>query len=466
MARLNSLLFKVFAWFWSSIAITIVILLLISSVSFTDLVSKPLDSRKIRGIEKYALFIEKRFNSLPTSKQLQRLLHRSSRKRVLFLKGSTSEMSVLSGPVPESIDLNLLAEVDDLTPQYIFTENYHAIGPIKVKINNEVFHLYEVTPKRNPPLLIKFSLLPIWLKFTVPILVSLGLSFLFTRGIARPIRELRDAAEKVGKGELSSRVPNKYVGKDELGELSADFNSMAEQLEASMGVQRRLLADISHELRSPLTRLSLAVGLAKESNEERREGYLARIEKEAEQLDQMIGSVLMLSRLETKQQHLDLQEYVLSDVLIPVLQDAEFEAESLGKKINIEALPNLNIRVDRKIVSSAIENILRNGIRYAKSQITFEAKVEGNKVQLIIEDDGLGIPDHLLSKISEPFYRHSDARERNSGGAGLGLAIAKKAMTAHSGYLLLSNKPTGGLSVELVFNSLAEATQNTQSPKG
>ncbi|MDB2374632.1 ATP-binding protein, partial [Psychrosphaera haliotis] len=141
--------------------------------------------------------------------------------------------------------------------------------------------------------------------------------------------------------------------------------------------------------------------------------------------------------------------------------DAEFEAESLGKKINIEALPNLNIRVDRKIVSSAIENILRNGIRYAKSQITFEAKVEGNKVQLIIEDDGLGIPDHLLSKISEPFYRHSDARERNSGGAGLGLAIAKKAMTAHSGYLLLSNKPTGGLRVELVFNSLAEATQNT-----
>lgn len=451
MGRLNSLLFKVFAWFWSSIAVTIAILLVISSVSFTDLVSKPLDDRKARSIQKYALFIQERFAGVPSSAQLKRLLHRSSRKRELFLKGPTSELSVLSAPLPANIDLNLLSDLDDLTPQYIFTEFYHAVGPAKLTINNQTYYLYEISPKRNPPLLIKFSLMPLWIKFTVPILVSLGLSFLFTRSIVRPIRALRESADKIGKGNLNSRVEQRYIGKDELGELSRDFNIMAEQLETSMGVQKRLLADISHELRSPLTRLSLAAGLAKETKGEKRENYLARIEKEAEQLDQMIGSVLMLSRLETKQQHLDLQSTVLSDVLSPIFQDAEFEAEILGKQIHIQTIPNMTITIDQNIISSAIENILRNAIRYANKTIEVKIEALDEEVCIVIDDDGPGIPDYLLSKIAEPFYRHSDARERNSGGAGLGLAIAKKAVLAHSGSLNLKNKDAGGLSVKLTF---------------
>lgn len=445
---MRQLLFKVFAWFWSSIAVTIVILLLITSFSFTEVVYKPLSAGQAKTLKKYAMYIQKRFDAPPSSWQLKRMLHRSNKQRVLVLKGPTPEMSVVSANLPEKIDLNLLNEIDELPPQHIFTEYFHASGPVRLTLQNQTFHLYEITAKRHPPLMIKFSLMPLWLKLSVPILVSLALSFLFARSIVRPIRALSKTADAIGQGHLQSRVPKKFVRNDELGELVTDFNAMAEQLSVSIDGQKRLLADISHELRSPLTRLSLAAAMAKDPkvSEEKKQAYLERIEKEAHQLDDMIGSVLMLSRLETDQQHMEKRPHPLADILTPLIQDAEFEAESQNKVIIVEDLPNVVITVDAHLLSSAIENILRNAIRYAEKQIDIAVKRSiNNELEIMIQDDGQGVDESTLEKITEPFYRHSDARERESGGAGLGLAIAKKALLAHGGDLYLANQPEGGL---------------------
>jgi two-component system, OmpR family, sensor histidine kinase CpxA len=459
MKQFRQLLIKVFAWFWSSIAVTMMILLLIASFGFKDIVHKPLRIQEAKPLMKAAKFLERRVKKVPTPRQLQKLLHRSSRKRVLFLKGPTANDSIVSHNLPEVVDLDLLSPLDELPPQQVYAEYFHATGPIKLVLNNQQYYLYEVTPKRHPPLMIKFGMMPLWIKLLVPILVSLGLSFLFSRSIVRPIKALSETAGKIGEGHLAARVPDRFVGKDELGELVGDFNNMAAQLETSTKSQKRLLADISHELRSPLTRLSLAAGLAKENNcpEAKREEYLKRIIKEADQLDEMIASVLMLSRLETDQQHIEKQTVALADLLTPLIQDAEFEANSCGKHISVEILPNAEICVDDVLMASAIENTLRNAIRYANKNIWINVVLDdaAGQANITITDDGPGIDESIISKITEPFYRHSDARERESGGAGLGLAIAKKAMLAHGGDIKLANRSTNegtGLQVTLWFN--------------
>ena len=445
------LVFKVFSYFWLSVVATLLILLLISSLSFVDYVDEPLRGSKVRELQNMALFLSRTSAKAPSARKLNRLIHSSSKRRFLYLKGPTPAQSVVSAKVPDDIDLTVLNYIDERTPKYVFTQHFHAAGPMKVQLADGDFWLYEIKQMREPPLFIKLKLLPIWVKLSVPIFMSLLFAWVFSRTIVAPIRALRDSADDIGKGKLSSRVEVQTDRTDELGELIYDFNQMAQQLESLMGSQKRLLADISHELRSPLTRLSLATGLVKDCSEEKRDGYLTRIEKEAGLLDEMIASVLMLSRLENQQQHLDIQSYSIGDLLIPTLQDGEFEAETLGKQLLVDDLPFGDLVVDKKVVVSAIENILRNAIRYAHHKVKVNVTLQSDALNIVIQDDGPGVADYLLDKLTEPFYRHSESRERSSGGAGLGLAIAKKAMLAHDGLLVLENKPEGGLLVRLTL---------------
>ena len=443
------LVLKVFSYFWLSIVATIVLLLLISSLSFVDVVDKPLKGYKVKELKKISLFLSRTTVGKPSQRQLKRLVHASSKRRYLYLQGPTANLSVASRPLPEHIDLSVLNNIDTQYPHALMTEHFHAYGPIVVPLRTGDYLLYEVKLIRDPPLFIKLKLLPVWVKMAVPVVMSLLFAWLFSRSIVSPIKALRDSANDIGKGRLNSRVNKHQSRNDELGELILDFNKMAEQLESLMGSQKRLLADISHELRSPLTRLSLATGLAKEADESKRRGYLDRIEKEATTLDEMIGSVLMLSRLENRQQHLEKDDISISDLMTPTLQDAEFEAKSVGKEMHVEALPLVIVHVDQKIVVSAIDNVLRNAIRHAKLKINVRVHQQDNSIKIVISDDGPGVPEHLLKKLAEPFYRHSESRTRSSGGAGLGLAIAKKAMAAHSGQLTLRNGEAGGLEVSL-----------------
>lgn len=443
------LVFKVFSYFWLSIVATIVILILISSLSFIDAVDEPLSRSKIRDLQKKALFLSRINARAPTPRLLERLVHSSSKRKIIYLKGPTPEQSVSSRPLPDDVDVNLLNYVETDVPRYILTQHFHAAGPIPLMLADGEYLLYEIRLTREPPLFIKIKFLPVWVKLAVPVVMSLLFAWLFSRSIVSPIRALRDTADSIGKGKLDSRVQVHTERNDELGELIYDFNNMAQQLESLMGGQKRLLADISHELRSPLTRLSLATGLVRDCSEEKREEYLNRIDKEAGLLDEMIASVLMLSRLENQQQHLDKSLISIADLITPTLQDAEFEAQGVAKSLVVDELPMVSVEVDKKILVSAIDNIIRNAIRHAQSQVSVSVRCEHNKVLFVIKDDGPGVPDYIIEKLTEPFFRHSESRARASGGAGLGLAIAQKAMLAHGGKLQLQNGQERGLEVTM-----------------
>jgi two-component system sensor histidine kinase CpxA len=204
------------------------------------------------------------------------------------------------------------------------------------------------------------------------------------------------------------------------------------------------MGDISHELRTPLTRLQLSLALARKKGQQTTE--TDRIAYEAEQLEKLIAELLELSRvkLSTNETKVKLG---LAESLSQVLDDAEFEAEQQGKKITIEIDEDIELAQFPKSLSRAIENLLRNAIRYAQSDIHIHAAQSENQVHITIEDDGPGIDPAELDAIFKPFYRPDSARQRESGGWGLGLAITEAAISAHKGKIKAENRVPHGLRV-------------------
>ncbi|MBB1401636.1 ATP-binding protein [Pseudoalteromonas sp. SG45-1] len=450
------LFFKIFIWFWLTIIGTVAALIFLSNIT------------AINAVTNEPLYGPMKKNLIYTAKSIERtaikhkrslgdvLVHpRLSKRKLLYLSAAQSEDSLSSKEVPESIDLSLLNFTQNMSPQIIFTEKYQAFGPVNINVPEGSFYLYEIDINHQPPLLMRFKLMPNWMKIVIAIVASLILSFVFSRNLIAPINSLKKAAIKLSAGNLSARADISVNRKDELGILGRDFNSMANQLELLISSQKRLLADISHELRSPLTRLKMATGLAQMQANDASQSYLLRIEKEANQLDKMIADVLQVSRLEAKSQALSLQKQSLQIIVDHVINDAQFEAKQNNKQLNIVGAVEVNINCDETLIASALENLLRNAIKYANNTISITLK-HTDAIYIEICDDGSGVPDNQLSKLCEPFFRQSDARDRVSGGTGLGLAIAKNAITAHGGSLVLSNKELGGLCANITLPLIKE----------
>lgn len=210
--------------------------------------------------------------------------------------------------------------------------------------------------------------------------------------------------------------------------------------------QQRLLSDISHELRSPLTRLRMATGLAARKQGESAE--LTRIDTEAQRLEQMIGELLELSRMSTDS-HVTRESQPASSLWEEIFSDAQFEAEQVGKALHFSEIPDVSIVGNPKLLMSAIENIVRNAIRYSESEINIAVYQQSEMLNIIVEDDGPGVPDDELEDIFRPFYRVSTARDRDSGGTGLGLAITQSAIVQHSGQITASRSDLGGLKMHV-----------------
>lgn len=450
------LFFKIFIWFWLTITGTVAALIFLSNITAINAVS----TEPLRGPMKKNLIYTAKSIERSATKHKRTLADvlshpRLSKRKILFLGAAQPEDALSNKEIPAEIDLNLLSFSQNLAPQVIFTEKYQAFGPVNINVPEGQFYLYEIDINHQPPLLMRFKLMPNWMKVLVAIFASLILSFIFSRNLIAPINSLKKAAIKLSSGDLSARVAIPASRKDELGVLGRDFNSMANQLEQLISAQKRLLADISHELRSPLTRLKMATGLAQMQANEASQSYLLRIEKEANQLDKMIADVLQVSRLEAQSQTLSLQKQSLKDIVEHVLNDAQFEAKQNTKTLTFSGNADVMLSCDESLVASALENLLRNAIKYAHSNISFNVHYN-NQIYIEICDDGPGVPNEQLSKLCEPFFRQSDARDRVSGGTGLGLAIAKNAIIAHGGSLALSNKEKGGLCANITLPLIKE----------
>ena len=293
---------------------------------------------------------------------------------------------------------------------------------------------------------------------TLPLLVATlvgALMCLFlARYLAAPIEQLRRAAQDYAGGDFSYRVgPSLGRRRDEIVDLAYALDNMAERLDTLIGSQRHFLRDVSHELRSPLARVQAALGLARQRTGNTIIPELDRIEHEANCLNELIGQILSLSRLETGM-HAPLREPIdLALLLQEVVEDSHLEAHAKGCTIDLAALPPATVEGDPALLHSAIENVLRNAIRHTPKEtsviatLTTKHAANENICVIQIADCGPGVPEPMLDKIFEPFVRVSEARDRESGGYGLGLAIAYRAIRAHRGEIRAINRPSGGLAV-------------------
>ena len=280
--------------------------------------------------------------------------------------------------------------------------------------------------------------------------------FWLTRYITSPIVHLRAATHRLATGDLSARVGGAARNRnDELEELSHDFDHMAEQIESLISSQRRLIADISHELRSPLARLTVALGLTRlHANPESAAG-LDRIELEAERLNSLIGNLLRLARLEGGSEALEGDPVPLNRVVQDVAADADFEAQARNRHVRVTHADECTILGNRQLLRSAIENVIRNAVSYTAEGTEVQIALKrissnGTGTALIsVRDHGSGVPEESLRDIFLPFYRVGDARDRLSGGSGLGLSITERAVRLHGGTVKAQNCKDGGLLVEM-----------------
>lgn len=299
-----------------------------------------------------------------------------------------------------------------------------------------------------------------WAGLTLRLLIAFFISglicYLLSVYLTQPLSALRMAAKSLATGKLNTRVGH-FAGhhKDEIAELSHEFNSMAEQLETLIHSKERLLQDISHELRSPLTRLHIAVELGRKKSNHLAETEFDRIEAECLRLNTLIGEILDFARLDKSTNTIKKAMVDLPKLLTHIASDANYEFSETTPRVVLDNIQPFKLMLDERLIHRAIENILRNALRYSpEEQVVTISLYQGtrkNSVFIDIEDNGPGVPEDQLTKIFNPFYRVDTARQKKTGGYGLGLAIAKQAIQLHHGKIQATNREGGGLLVRIIL---------------
>ncbi len=280
----------------------------------------------------------------------------------------------------------------------------------------------------------------LWLRLLLALLISGGISYGVSRYLTRPLKQLQQASRELANGNLSARIKVTERHGDETDALARDFNSMAEQLEEKISAQRRLLSDVSHELRSPLARMQVALALA-EREPGRSAAQLQRIERETILLDKLIDQ--LLSTPDTPGEMEDSLDLVV--LLQTICDDAAFEARARGTSVKFtSSVTEAVLRTHGDLLKSAFENIIRNALRYSPEGAAVEVslKQQDNDVFVTVKDHGPGVPPEDVDRIFEPFYRVDEARQRETGGFGLGLSISRRAIEQHGGHITASNRHT------------------------
>ena len=312
-----------------------------------------------------------------------------------------------------------------------------------------------------------------WLGMLIAITTSGLVCYILAVVLTSPMLRLRKAAQKLAAGDLSARVGKIGRSKDEVSQLIRDFDAMAEQIEKLVNSQSRLLKDISHELRSPLARLTVALELARQRTGPEAEGVLDRISLESNRMNELIGSLTTIARLESGPGTVHKVPVQLEELVDEVARDAAFEAQAKHCQVETEILDELPLQGEPTLLRSAIENVVRNAIRYTPENTTVKIRAEkrtvagGSEAVVTVSDSGPGVPQDSLEKIFKPFYRIDDARVRSTGGVGLGLAITDQAVRLHGGTVAASNLPESGLSVEIrlpLQPSAAGEARSQQAP--
>lgn len=290
------------------------------------------------------------------------------------------------------------------------------------------------------------------LRLTIAVVVSGLVCFGLARYLTKPIRKLQAASAEIAHGNFSVRVED-HARHDELGDLGRDFDRMAGQLERLQASQQQLLRDVSHELRSPLARLQVALGLARQRGGEAVAGELDRIEREAEAIEALIRQLLSVARLEADVGDFGDARVDLAELLEHVVRDANYEGVNAQKSVVYTGSAAATVHGDRALLKSAFENVIRNALHHTPVGTSVNVGLAladaGERAVVSVRDHGQGVDPALLPDLFKPFVRAQYARDRDSGGYGIGLAIADAAVKRHRGEIAASNHPDGGLHVEI-----------------
>ena len=328
-------------------------------------------------------------------------------------------------------------------------------GPVNAKINNHTFQVFIATDSSYQRFNYFINQFPLWLRIFFVLIISFVLCWLLAKNINKPLIAIQNAAIAFGKGNLSVRLGDEVHRNDELGQVARSFNIMAKKLENHIHAHQRLLGDVSHELRSPLTRLQLAIGLVEKYHDkpEEQKKHINRCEHEVMQLDAMLADVLTLSRLENATETVHLSSVNFTQLVSMVVDDYQYLANNKQVTIHLNEQQAIVTQLDEKLMISVVSNIINNAVKYApeNSKINVLIEQKNNHVYLSVEDSGPGVPSETLKKLFKPFYRVTDARDRKSGGTGLGLAIAQQAIALHEGKIYATNNNDAGLTVHINF---------------
>lgn len=284
----------------------------------------------------------------------------------------------------------------------------------------------------------------------VLVLVSGVACLLLARYLVRPIQAFRAAGQRIAAGDLGARIEPRVARRpDEFGALAEDFDHMAERIQQLVESQQRLLRDVSHELRSPLARLQAAVDLIRQDSASDPMVNLDRIEKESGKLNDMIGQILAFARLNT-QSSVNREPVAISDLVARVVEDARYEGQSRGRQVAFEPDPSAEVSVDEGLIHSAVENVVRNALQHSQAQSWVVVRAgDSDGARITVSDDGPGVAEADLQHLFEPFYTGPTSNSGQASGAGIGLAIAHRAVALHGGRITARNGETGGLVVEI-----------------
>ena len=381
----------------------------------------------------------------PQSTQLSKKKRFSSRYHEKYIK-----LFADKEPVVREIARKLLAgsasESNEVAGEML-------IGSVLTSDTNKKYviisHLPQKMPKHNRFLLDQ-------LKNSMPLflLITAVFCYALSRYMVNPITDLRQASRSFATGNLDVRVAGSAIKRlDEIGDLAVDFNDMAEKISQMIRGQRRLFGDISHELRSPLARLQVAIELLQKKMPEAEQPMLARLENEVARMNALIEEVLRYSRLESGTLNGERQMISLNDTLNRICNDANFEGKARNCEVILRASSDVKLMAVAQLIERAIENILRNALKYSpeNSQVEVELSVRDNQAIISVADHGPGVSEPELEKLFAPFYRCAEDRNRASGGIGLGLAIALRAIKLHNGSITLKNRASGGLVAEITL---------------
>ena len=437
---------RLFLWFWATFIVTSLLAIWGSRLFFEDLQVVQIKPREVEDLNQAIERMQReRFQNVPLHEALDRN-SRGIRGRLVAVDIRDNRLVSGGGPPLRDNDKeDLLRLVNQTSPIAVKRGAFKILGPVFFERDNSRFALFAVKldmPEKQTP--------PVLLFLAIALITTTLLSWLFAKTLTNPILHIQGSAKRLASGDWQTRVGKAAKRQDELGQLARDFNKMAEQLESMWGAQKRLLADVSHELRSPLARLQMALGLAHQQNVD--PATLSRVEREADRMEALVSQLLTLSRAEAGEANM--QKHALSLVLNDVLTDANFEVANKNKQLKIDDIPKKTVVIDSMMFCRAVENVLRNAIRHSKLVTHIAFSEDAQYWCIHITDDGDGLTIEECERIFSPFYRATLARERESGGVGLGLSIAKAAVELHHGRIIAEPAERGGLRVTMSFPKL------------